>query len=107
MYFHKILFIKYKFYLIIPIICLFFWALLALVKDNFIINPIDYSAYYYAGKNIFLSPDQVYLIPHPSYYYYLPSFASIFSIFTGASADDAHWVRVGAGLGAWDLRLRS
>ena len=92
MRFSNILFEKYKLYIIIPSICLCFWAFLAIFKDGFFIDPIDYSAYYYAGKYIFTSPDLVYNIAHPSFYYYLPNIASIFSILSIFEIHISAWI---------------
>jgi hypothetical protein len=71
-------FIKEKLYLILPLICLSFWALLALAKDNFTIaGACDYKNFYYAGRYLFTNPDILYNQDY-LYYHYLPSFALIF-----------------------------
>lgn len=83
---------KYKMYLIIPIGCIFFWAFLALFVHDFYIDPIDFSAYYYAGKYIFTDPELIYGIGYPSYYYYLPGIAIFFSFFSLWDIQIAAWI---------------
>ncbi|MBD3198043.1 MAG: DUF2029 domain-containing protein [Candidatus Lokiarchaeota archaeon] len=76
----------------IPILSLLFWAFIAILKDGFFIDPIDFSAYYYAGRYIFTNPDAVYLVPHPSYFYYLPFIAVLFSPFSLIDIQTAAWL---------------
>lgn len=88
-------FLKSYLYLIIPIITLSSWALISLIKDDFnLLDSIDYPAFYYAGKNIFTNPDLVYFKKDGSHskYYYLPSFASVFFIFTLFNYGISQWI---------------
>ncbi len=78
----KFTYIKDQSYIIIPIICLFLWALISQIKDNFAIVASDYSAFYDSGKYIFTHPENVYSNLINPRYRYLPSFATIFSIMT-------------------------
>ncbi|MFX1238684.1 MAG: hypothetical protein ACFFAS_03360 [Promethearchaeota archaeon] len=84
--------LKKKWYLIIPLCCLCFWAFIALLKDRFEITPaIDFPTLYYSAQYIFTRPEQIYFIfPYP--YPYTTFFACIFSpiilIFT---MEQAHW----------------
>ncbi|MHA1762411.1 MAG: hypothetical protein ACTSYC_01445, partial [Promethearchaeota archaeon] len=60
----ELLRLKSKIYLIVPIGCICFWAFLALFVHDFYIDPIDFSAYYGAGKYIFQYPEHVYGVAH-------------------------------------------
>ena len=73
-------------YYLIPLTCFFLWALLSLIKDDFIIVSGDYAAFYYAGKSIFSNPEVVYSKQISPRYRYLPSFATIFWIMGLVSA---------------------
>ncbi|MHA1694851.1 MAG: hypothetical protein ACTSVV_15085 [Promethearchaeota archaeon] len=83
---------KFKIYLIIPAGCICFWAFLALYIHDFYIDPIDFSAYYGAGKYIFSNPELVYGVAHPSYFYYLPGIIMFFSIFSFWSMQVSAWI---------------
>ena len=83
--------LKQRLYLIIPLIFLFFWAFLSLLKDNFnLLNTVDFPVFYNAGKNIFTNPDLVY--SSSSLYFYLPSFATIFSLLTLIDYAVSQWI---------------
>lgn len=74
-------YLKEKWYLIIPIICIFFWALLSIIKDNFYIyNAADFDWFYYASKNIFSDPVHVFSPSSPEDYNYAPSIVTIFGV---------------------------
>jgi hypothetical protein len=88
----KITYLRKQLYLIIPIICLFLWALISQIKDNFIIVAADYPAFYDSGKYIFIHPENVYSNLITPRYRYLPSFATIFSIMTIFPYDISAWI---------------
>ncbi len=71
-----ILVLKKISYIFFPIVCLFMWAFLALYRDGFILNGFDSHIFYNAGKTIFTDTGNVY----GQSYYYLPSFAELYSI---------------------------
>ncbi len=84
---------KKKYYLTLPIICTFLWALLSLIKDNFVVEgAADFPAFYYAGKNIFINPEFVYSSGINPRYKYLPSFASVFSLISLFDYVPAAWI---------------
>jgi len=88
----KIKDLKDHLYIIIPVICFCLWALLSLIKDNFVLEASDYPSFYDAGRYIFTEPEKVYssaIIPR---YRYLPSFATLFSIMTLLPYDLGEWV---------------
>lgn len=68
--------LKKNIHIFIPIICLFMWAFLALYRDGFILAGYDSHIFYSAGKAIFTDINNVY----GGGYYYLPSFAVLYSI---------------------------
>ncbi len=67
------------FYLLIPILCIWFWALLFLLLRNFVLENNDFTILYNSGKTLLQNPNNLY--KEGSGYYYLPIFASFFSIF--------------------------
>jgi len=71
-----ILVLKKISYIFFPIVCLFMWAFLALYRDGFILDGFDSHIFYNAGKTIFTDSGNVY----GQSYYYLPSFAELYSI---------------------------
>ena len=72
----KLELLKYNLYLIIPSLCIGFWALYALIDCNF--NPImwDFYIFYNSGKKILKNPAKLYKDPG---YLYMPSFALLFA----------------------------
>jgi hypothetical protein len=85
--------LKRKLYLILPLIVLFLWAYISLFKDGFsLINSVDFPAFYYAGKFIFTNPEMVYINKYPSRYFYLPSFAMLFSVLSLMPYEIAVWI---------------
>jgi len=75
-YFNKI---KSILYILVPSICFGFWAIINLIRLNFVIpdNIQDFTVFYNSGKQILIDPSQLYNIVG---YFYLPSFAALFSI---------------------------
>ena len=84
--------LKNNVYLIIPICCFIFWAFLSLMKDDFILDGVDYPAFYYSSRYIFTNPELVYTTPIGSLFRYLPSFATVFSLMTLIPFDFSQWV---------------
>lgn len=77
---NPVLFIKEKYYLIIPLISLSIWCLLVLIHEDFflsIINTLryDFLPLYNAGKEVYLNPSLLYDVTG---YYYLPIFAVVY-----------------------------
>ena len=71
----KILKISY----LLPIfLCIIFWALLAILRDNYSLFGIDSTYFFHAGKSIFTIPLDMY---KPGFYY-LPVFAFLISPIT-------------------------
>lgn len=66
--------LKLRLEIILPFFCTLVWAFVAVFKDNFYIDPIDYHIYYEAGKDIFTDPSRVYTRG----FYYLPVSAMLF-----------------------------
>lgn len=75
-------YLKEKYYIIIPILCLLLWALISHIKDNFAIVASDYPSFYDSGRFIFTHPENVYSNLINPRYRYLPSFATLFSFMT-------------------------
>ncbi|MFX1308504.1 MAG: hypothetical protein ACFE8C_02320 [Promethearchaeota archaeon] len=88
----KIKLIKEQYYIILPMVCFFLWALLSLIKDNFILVAADYPSFYDAGKYIFTEPELVYTTFTSSRFRYLPSFATIFSIMALFPYHISQWI---------------
>lgn len=85
--------IKSNLYLLIPMCCIFFWALVSLIKDNF--NPLgasDFPAIYFAAKYIFTKPELVYSDAISPPYPYTPFIATIFAPIALLPIKTAHWV---------------
>ncbi|MFX1388562.1 MAG: hypothetical protein ACFE9Z_00695 [Promethearchaeota archaeon] len=85
--------IKMKIYLIIPILCILFWAIISLIKDNFILEAAaDFPSFYYAGQNIFTNPEFIYSAGIVPRYRYLPCFAMIFAILSLFNYVTSAWI---------------
>ena len=84
-------FIKNNSYLIIPIICFIFWALLSLIKDRFFLDPADFDVFYYAGKYAISQPLNLYYGPVEQFYN-LPIIAYLFSPLSLFDYDIAKWI---------------
>lgn len=70
--------INEELYIIIPIICIGFWAIINLIRANFnLAYPQDFNIFYRSGKQIFIDPKNLYQVRG---YFYLPSFAIFFSL---------------------------
>ena len=85
--------IKDKSYLLIPMSCIFFWAMISLIKDDFnILGASDFKAIYYAAQYLFVKPELVYsdaIMPH---YPYTPCIATLLYPLGLLSFETAHWV---------------
>ncbi|TFG22785.1 MAG: hypothetical protein EU532_14075 [Promethearchaeota archaeon] len=70
--------IKKNIYLIIPIVCILFWALLYLILQDFLIHQGEFHGDFYlvyqAGRLVLNNPKDLYKV---DYYPYLPVFATI------------------------------
>ena len=64
-----------NYHLIIPAICIGFWAIAYLLQNHLIF--CDFRVFYNGGKQIFIDPANLYDVQG---YYYAPSFALVFSI---------------------------
>ncbi|NVM38107.1 MAG: hypothetical protein HWN81_21115 [Candidatus Lokiarchaeota archaeon] len=84
-------FIKNNCYLIIPIICFIFWALLSLIKDHFSLDPADFDVFYYAGKYITTQPLNLYSGP-AGQFFNLPIIAYLFSPLSIFDYNIAKWI---------------
>lgn len=84
-------FIKKNSYLIIPIICFIFWALLSLIKDHFFLDPADFDVFYYAGKYAITQPLNLYYGP-VAQFYNLPIIAYLFSPLSIFDYNIAKWI---------------
>ena len=73
-------------------VCFFLWALLSLIKDNFILIASDYPSFYAAGQYIFTDPELVYSSYIAPRFRYLPSFATIFSIMALFPYNTSQWI---------------
>jgi len=74
-------FIRKNAYILIPILCILFWAFISVLKDNFYIyNAADFDMLYNASKNIFTNPQNVYTVPGGERYPYTPFLATIFGM---------------------------
>ncbi|TFF96567.1 MAG: hypothetical protein EU547_06285 [Promethearchaeota archaeon] len=89
---------KDKWYIIIPIICFFGWAFISLLKDKFYIyDATDFDMLYYASKNMFTNPGEVYTNFPSDRYYYAPAFATIFGVIVFLSSFEISiWFLFGA-----------
>ncbi|MBN1216064.1 MAG: hypothetical protein JXA99_11575 [Candidatus Lokiarchaeota archaeon] len=68
--------------------------LISIIKDNFYIyDGVDFPSFYYSGKYIYTNPELVYTSISPPYFY-LPSFASIFSIISIFEYNTATWIYI-------------
>jgi len=85
--------IKKNSYLLIPMICIFFWALVSLIKDDFnILGASDFPAIYYAAKYMFTKPELVYSDAISPPYPYTPCIATIFAPIALLPFETAHWI---------------
>jgi len=85
--------IKYNSYIFIPMICIFFWAIVSLIKDDFnILGASDFPAIYYAAKYIFTKPELVYSDAIVPPYPYTPCIATIFAPIALLPLETAHWI---------------
>ena len=88
-----ICFIKSRLYLLIPLFCIFFWALLSLIKDNFKLEEAaDFNSFYLAGKYIFQKPEAIYTDLIAPRYFYLPNIATVFSLLALFDYVQACWI---------------
>ena len=82
-----------RFYLLVPMACIVFWALISLLKDNFNILPAaDFPAIYYAARYIFTNPELVYTDAVHPLYPYTPCIATIFVPLALLPFEIAHWI---------------
>jgi len=78
--------LKENFYLLIPILCITYWALLFLRYRHFVLNDLyqeDFLVYYLSGKQIFIDATKLYTYDYEGYsagYIYLPCFAVLAAI---------------------------
>ena len=80
-------------YLVFPIFCLIFWALLSLIKDNFSLTHVpDFPTFYKAGKFIYTDSENLYSSKISPRYHYFPSFASIFFFLTFFDIETSKWI---------------
>ncbi len=75
-------FVKKNWYLIIPIVCIAFWAIYYQIKFGFLGqgNRGDFDTFYLAGKQVLNDPSKLYKMKGVAPYVYLPSFAISFSL---------------------------
>ena len=86
-------FLRKNLYLLIPILAIVFWALISLIKDNFVLEEAaDFRSFYWAGKYIFIDPDYIYSTGITPRYRYLPNFASVFAIISLFDYVPACWI---------------
>jgi hypothetical protein len=83
--------IKTSLYILIPILCILFWAFIALYKDNFTLIPAaDFPTFYYVSQLIFTEPEQIYFLEVQPYTY-TPFFAMIIFPMGFLTFEQAHW----------------
>lgn len=73
--------------------CIFFWAMISLIKDNFnILGASDFKAIYYAAQYIFTKPELVYSDAILPAYPYTPCIATLFAPIALLPFETAHWI---------------
>lgn len=81
--------LKKSLYILIPFGCIAFWALVYLIRKDFILNQGDFTIFYNSGKQILEDPSELYKVKG---YLYTPAFACFFVLFTMFELAPAHYI---------------
>ena len=81
--------IKDNLYLIVPFACIAFYALIILLRFDFVPYQGDFETFYNAGNQIINDPSRLYDVPA---FLYMPAFACVFTIFTPFEFITAYYI---------------